>query len=219
MNASTFSLKELEPLLQEQYSGVNNDHLLTYAIELLSRTTIPLTFENIVVAVFRLFPECFSLIGFPEYPDAAKINRTLLHCRPKYRNLIIGNASNGYRLTSAGELTAQNVQKHFLREVDIRDRKTHKKKPDRTYTGLKIVNRIENSVLYQLWRQNRTNEIGSFEIWSFLDTAPYTDKTVLRQILRDFKDAVHMNQREDLMEFLHWIQDKYQDIFTNRGEE
>lgn len=95
-------VETLTPIEVGRYSHLNHDSLLCYAVKELESLAVPVTFENITVAAFRLFPKTFSLVGYLNYPDASRVNRTLLHARPKYRDLIVGNAKSGYALTAKG---------------------------------------------------------------------------------------------------------------------
>lgn len=96
----------------EQYAGINHNRLLVVAVDALTRASIPCTFENIVVAAYRLFPRVFSLEGFTTYPDAARVNRTLLHCKPKYEDYINTSATGArglFYLTPRGEEAARET--------------------------------------------------------------------------------------------------------------
>jgi hypothetical protein len=41
-------------------------------------------------------------VGWPEYPDAFRTNRSLLQGQPKYRNWLTGSASKGFSLNERG---------------------------------------------------------------------------------------------------------------------
>jgi hypothetical protein len=56
------------------YLPIEKDRLILFAIDYLSSKNIEVTFDKLTVASFKLFPKKFSLIGFPEYPDAKTVN-------------------------------------------------------------------------------------------------------------------------------------------------
>lgn len=58
---------------------MNIDKLVVYSIYLLSVEKKEATFENIVAKCFQLFPEKFSLVGYPQWPDSARINKSWLN--------------------------------------------------------------------------------------------------------------------------------------------
>lgn len=205
-------IEALEPADVEKYRDLSKDSLLCFAVAELQEKSVPVTFENIAVAAFKLFPEHFSLIGYRNYPDASRVNRTLLHARPKYRDLIIGNATSGYALTSKGESVARQVA------IDLqstnRTSKARRAEPDkRTYTGHGVVEQIEQSSLYKHWRDDQVESIGDYEVWDFLEAMPYTDRTMLRGILKNYREAAELSGRQDVMKFLVWVSRQYRHVF------
>lgn len=48
------------------YRDISLDELVTYSIFILLEESKEATFENIVAKCFELFPEKFSLIGYPQ---------------------------------------------------------------------------------------------------------------------------------------------------------
>lgn len=62
-------IDNLESFEEAKYENIDLDHLMMYAIGRLAKISVDLSFENAVVASFKLFPKKFSLLGFPNYPD------------------------------------------------------------------------------------------------------------------------------------------------------
>ena len=54
---------------KEQYDDISLDELVTYCVNLIIQEGKEATFERIVEKAFFLFPEKFSLIGYPQWPD------------------------------------------------------------------------------------------------------------------------------------------------------
>lgn len=203
----------------EKYHSLSNDSLLCYALERLASQSVPPTFENIAVAAFKLFPETFSLVGYPNYPDATRVNRTLLHARPKYRDLVVGNAKSGYALTQKGQSVAQQVSidlESLGGAARVKDATEAASK--RTFTGHAIVRQIEQSDIYQHWRDGQLDSVGDYEVWDFLEAVPYTDKSVLRDILKKYREGATLSDRQDLLEFLSWVSKRYRDVFQENRE-
>jgi hypothetical protein len=57
---------------KDDYLSLDKDRLILIVIDYLNSKNIETTFDKLTVAAFKLFPKKFSLIGFPEYPDAKK---------------------------------------------------------------------------------------------------------------------------------------------------
>src|SRR6266545_7704558 len=84
-------------------------HLTAYSIHWLTQWEIPTTYENISVLNARLFRAEFALVGFPEFPDAMRTNRTLLQMRPKYRGFATSDPRRGVFLTQKGREAAAKI--------------------------------------------------------------------------------------------------------------
>lgn len=219
MSESSHLVEALKALPPKDYESSSNDGLLCYALAVLMAQGIPPTFENITVAVFRLFPESFALIGYRSYPDATRVNRALLHARPKYRDLVVGNAKSGYALTMKGQSVARQVSidlESGTRGAQVKD--AAKAVSNRTYTGHVFVEQIEQSRLYRHWRDEQLDSVGDYEIWDFLDAVPYTGKAVLRDIMKKYREAASLAGRPELTEFLLWASKRYRGVFQGEGE-
>lgn len=57
-------IKELTSFEELKYKNIDLDHLIMYAIDQIEKKGVDLSYENIVVAAFKLFPNKFSLQGF-----------------------------------------------------------------------------------------------------------------------------------------------------------
>lgn len=216
MKDSSSQVENMRSIAPEKYQDLSKDSLLCYAVRELKSLSVPATFENITVAAFKLFPEAFSLVGYLEYPDASRVNRTLLHARPKYRDLIVGNAKSGYALTKKGESVALQVAVDLESERRApRPKQSAEATSKRTYTGSAVVQHIERSSLYRHWRDSELEALGDHEVWDFLEAMPYTDKAMLGQILRNYREGVELAGREDLVEFLSWVTKQYDHVFMD----
>jgi len=92
-------LTGLQPLPHERYARIGLDHLLMYAVGRLKDIDADLSFENIVVAAYRLFPKKFALVGYPEYPDAKRAHKCLRRCTYKTTRWLGGKERQGFALT------------------------------------------------------------------------------------------------------------------------
>ena len=63
--------------------------LTAYSLYWLEEWMLPTTIEAISILNFKLFPSKFAMVGFPNYPDALRTNRSLLQLGPKYGNLLM----------------------------------------------------------------------------------------------------------------------------------
>ncbi|MDD2516259.1 MAG: hypothetical protein PHF26_03510, partial [Candidatus Gracilibacteria bacterium] len=87
----------------EIYTNVSSrEKLVVYAMAYLENNKIPLLFNYICVATFKLFPEKFGFGEFNEYPHIEMLNRTILHLRPRENNYAEGSVRQEYKITELG---------------------------------------------------------------------------------------------------------------------
>jgi hypothetical protein len=198
------------------YENIDLNRLALYAIWFLEENSVPNTFENIAVASYLMFPEKFSLVGYEEYPDTARINRTLLQLRPKYRNWATGNVQRGYTLTSMGKTVVKQT-KELLRNPGLQSRRSEPNKP-RTRSLELEMERIIHSSVFQKFLEDERDEISRIEVWELLKAAPHTPPKVMREYIRrlqnDARESSHP-ESEKIVDFLNWIQRRYRNALTN----
>jgi len=166
----------IQPFDYDQYKGIDLDRLTVYAVRHLIQNKIEPLFENIVVALYKMFPKCFSLVGFDDYPDSNRVNRQLLHCRPKYRNYLVGGMRRGWMLTEKGLAAAEETAELLNRAMSSSgDRKGRRQSRERT-KSIHFVNEILRSEAYKKFQKEEIEQISDLELCdvlhSNLDTPP-----------------------------------------------
>src|SRR5271157_3228177 len=102
------------------YRGISLGELAAYAVKVLIDNQMDCSYENVAVLLFKLFPEKFSLVGFPEYPDGKRVlNSISLDAR--HGGYVLGGRSMGWRLTDKGNEVAERTQQ-LLRGEGTRPR-------------------------------------------------------------------------------------------------
>jgi hypothetical protein len=183
------------------YSSLDLNRLVCYTIQWLLEHKTQMTFENIVVAAFRMFPVKFALEGYAEYPDAARINRALLQLRPKYRNWARGNVQKGFVLTESGFAEVQRV-KGILSAEDAPAGETKRRRArPRTMDLTRDLASIVDSTLFSKWKQDRLADGTATELFDMLQAFAYTPSKALRERLAMLESAALQVGREDVVTF------------------
>src|SRR5580700_8170424 len=94
---------------RDLYEEIPLVFLTAYSLYWLHEWKVRRTIEAIAVLNWRLFPGKFAMVGFDEYPDAFRTNRSLLQMQPKYRNLLTGAAVKGFSLNERGMEKAREL--------------------------------------------------------------------------------------------------------------
>lgn len=208
-------LHSLEEFPEKQYKKMDLDRLAIYSMALLSENNIPLYFDYIVIALFKLFPKKFSLVNFEEYPDSDRVEKILLHLKPRDRNWATGNVREGYCLTETGKeivkqakdlLRFPDKQKHQIFVPIIKTR---------TATPEKEIEDIRLSELYKEWKRGDIKKIGEYDIWACLHAVSYAPKALLKRHINNLKQAAEEIKDKKVIEFLQWVENKYKNIFRD----
>jgi hypothetical protein len=206
-------VEEFTSFPETAYQDIDLAGLAAFAIRRLQELQIPTGFENVVVTLFKLFPAKFSLEGFAEYPDAARVGRTLLQLGPKYRNWARGSVQKGYVLTEGGLAKAAKVSATL---VSGRSPDAHQpKRPSapRTMDLTKEVQALETSALYQKWKDGNLVSAESREFFDLLGAFAYTPSRALRDRAQFLENAAREVGREDLVRFLHSVRQAFANHF------
>jgi hypothetical protein len=166
-------INNIKPFSYKRYSSVSSrEKLIVYTIKYLKENNIPLSWNYIVIAAFKLFPEKFYFSEeFKIFPHIEMLNRTLLHLRPKERNYATGSSRLNYQLTKFGEEIAKQVEKEINLSTNkfvLPKNKTmdpHKAEPNIEYIKLK------NSEAYKKFIQGN---FGNMDLWIYYGVTPYS---------------------------------------------
>src|SRR3989338_501786 len=93
-----------------KYEDIDLDRLAIYAISQLEKIGAELSFENAVMASFKLFPQKFSLLGFPDYPDANRVMKCLWRLTSKVKPWLSGKIKQGFVVTERGRAHIKEVE-------------------------------------------------------------------------------------------------------------
>jgi len=145
--------------------------------ELSDGKCIPLNYEDIVVAVFRKYPEDFHLRGYPEYPDATDINKPLYGSLKKKGFIVSGGKK--FQLTELGLRIAKDLQGKL---------KTGRKRLPRDLE--KEIYRIENSEGFRLFLEGKVEKLIDSDFYDYLGITVSTPKNIILGRLSLIKTAV-----------------------------
>jgi hypothetical protein len=164
------------------------------------------TFERLVAECFERFPQRFALSSYPQWPNAAIINKSWLRCRTD-KKLITGNVAGGFDLTPKGKLL---VEKTLLKLSAPAPEGLQPKKGDKQTMSGRVVERIEKSPAYIKFQGTKSlDDITEYEasdlFYATMESAPETllkNYEIMLQHLQNYN-------REDLIEFVRKIRDKF----------
>lgn len=194
--------RNIQPFDYGQYKDIDLDRLTAYAVQHLVQNKIEPLFENIVVALFKMFPKSFSLVGFDDYPDSNRVNRQLLHCRPKYRNYLVGGMRRGWMPTEKG-LAAAEETAELLKSATYSsgDRKKRRTARERT-KSIHFVNEILRSEAYKKFQKEELEQISDLELCDVLHSNLDTPPSILVKSIQRLVSYAEIAGNVEVVRFL-----------------
>lgn len=206
-----------EEIKSKLYSDISLDDLVTYCVYLVYTEKKEATFEDIVIKCFKLFPDKFSLVGYSQYPDSARVNKSWLRCRTDFK-YISGSVKTGFSVTSKGLFLVEQVQKKLKRPLsEIKEyKRTKSKTRTKEEEGLK---EIKQSELFQ--RYNKEGDGIDISKWEFCDVLFCTLESspkALRGNLDLLKGYAYKLKRTQVSNFLSCLENKFCDLLEGKNE-
>lgn len=201
------------PFSVKSYENFDLDRLVVYSLIVLERKKIPLYFDHIVVGLFKMFPNKFSMANFKEYPDTNRISKSLRRLAdPKRKNWATGNIENGFYLTETGKEVALQTEDLLKHPSRLKLSAASSSKRSRGRSPQDDVLEMEKSHLFQKW-QNKDFSVTDYEVLSFLKAVPYTPKHLLSKYLEQLKQSAVAAKNKKVIAFLDWLEKKFKNLF------
>jgi hypothetical protein len=209
-------LNDIRPFAESRYEAIDLTGLAAFTLHWLQERHVPTTFENIVVAAFKLFPAKFSLEGFPSFPDAARVGRTLLQLAPKYRNWARGSVQKGFVLTESGLMKVRKVTEELGGgKVGKEPQPVPRARSPRTMDLERELEPIQSSPLFEEWRAGRLDGTMAVELLNMLGAYAYTPPRALRDRVAVLENAAAQVGRDEVVEFLRAVRKAFATRFRD----
>jgi hypothetical protein len=206
------SVEDMHPFDPAVYQSIGLNDLLAYVVNWLREDGHLPTFETITVVAHRLFPSKFSLVGYPEYPDAARIQLVILHLGPKYVGWLEGKKKTGYHLNDAGAEAARRVVQRLQTPISTGDTASTQHQyaqqdnlAARTATETRLA-RIRRSQSYRLYQEGQLSSLEDVSLaWDTFQLFINADQLTKAHSYREIKKAAQDHNDKEVLDFLGWI--------------
>ncbi len=189
------------------YRDISLDELVTYSIFILLEESKEATFENIVAKCFELFPEKFSLVGYPQWPDSTRVTKSWLRCRTDFK-YIKGTVKSGFKLTSKGLEVIERVQRRLKRPVSEKIIVSQKKARERSKEE-QFISELEKSEVFKRYLiDNEKMEISHFEFCDMLYCTLESSPKALKDNLEKLKGYAQKLNNNEVLKFLIYSENK-----------
>ena len=208
--------KDLKPYKLELYQGEALAKLTTVGILKLHNAEIDANFENITVILYKLFPEKYSLVGFPEFPDTLRVNRAMTsHCITA--GYIDGTLKrNSYFLTPKGRIVAEDL----LDQIESGTTSQRKRSDLKQSKYIRLVKGVSDTTGFEKFSAKHLKEIKKFDVCESLHCTIDADEEHIKRNLEML--VLHANNTkkisnftvisEAVLEYLQYIESNWEEL-------
>lgn len=208
-------MKEIKTFDPDRYESVDLDSLVVYATVKLEQLGVDLSLENIVVGAFKLFPRSFSLSGYPEFPDATRVEKCLWRCRGKEKQWIGGKTPHGYLLTNKTREVAAQVSTQIEGQLSSTAIKKHKS-TSRMRRKDSLLREIINSPAYAKYKSGEGESISRSDFCYLLQGTLDSSQETLRENLTSLKMITEELEQQDVLDFLNWLEQRFKNFLNDK---
>lgn len=221
------NLLKLEPFPEERYDPLSLAALTAYSLYWLSQWGLQTTIENVAVLNFKLFPSKFAMVGWPQFPDINRTNRSVLQMRPKYRNLATSITDKGILLNERGidEAEALLVRLGSPKFQDgstpplqfpiSRSRGTGR--PSTIHPEDQVAH-VKQSKLFQMYEAGQWENTEPIDLVNFLGVYDHTPSEEKRRRMHQFQLAAKQTGDEAVQKFLDLVSVKFHGYLHRKPE-
>ena len=208
---------------KNKYStGITNAKLIAVGLYYLEENKIEKTFENVVVALQKLFPGKFSLITYPDIPDTIRIDNTLRLDAQNHSKYLTGNRPKGYKLTANGRIAAEETIQLLESSSSTKGKKSTISGTQRNrYT--KLVSAVTQSDCFEKFSTKQFSEINQFDVRRVLQcTLETSDEKALANLEALKNMATSLNEikeyetlSKNVLELLNYVKGNWKALNHN----
>jgi hypothetical protein len=205
------------------YKDISLAYLTAYSLYWLHKWELRRTIEAIAVLNWRLFPTKFAMVGFQEYPDAFRTNRSLLQGQPKYRNLLTGAASKGFSLNERGLAVARDLTKQLGvpttaegTELGVEPAAEAPNKVSNRARSLepeRAMQNVRGSKLYEKWKSGVMGERDLIHVHALLGIFDHTPSKIRQKAMKDLESNAADCKDTEIMRFLTDVRQIFPMVF------
>jgi len=205
-------IEKLRPVDVAKYQHVDLNHLVMYAVSQLETIGADLSFENVVVASFKLFPTKFSLLGFPPYPDAKRVHDCLFRCTFKTNQWLGGKTSQGFILTDRSRRFIE-VAEDLLYGLKSKKKRVTSKTRRKEF----LLEEVLSSPAYLKYANGQGDGITEGDFCFLLQGTLDSSRETLSKNLAVLKSFAGELQHEEILKFLDRLEDRFTNFLSSKG--
>ncbi len=204
-------MKNIKAFDSDNYDSIDLDRLVIYTSIELEELGIELSLENIIVGAFKLFPKKFSLVGYPEFPDATRVEKSLWRCKGNNRQWIGGKTLHGYFNTDRTRIIAAQIEKELSKPKLIKRKSTSRMRRKES-----ILKEVTSSPAYKKYLDGKSDAISIADFCYLLQGTLDSSRETLRENLVSLKNFTKELGHDDVLFFLNWLEQRFKNFLINK---
>ncbi|MFA7685526.1 MAG: hypothetical protein WCX95_01860 [Candidatus Gracilibacteria bacterium] len=189
-----------------------NEKILYTLYKLFKKNKKSIRFEDIVVALFKAYPETFHLKGYSEYPDSGD----LVH-KPLYEFRKKGLVEAGNKMFS---LTSYGLEMGEKMENLLKDKIVSKSPSRLSHFVDREVNRISRLESFGFFMNQKLDKILDTDLYDYLDVTVRTGRNdflgrvkTLDKVMADL-ESVENGKYKEIIKFHNYMLEKFKDVIN-----
>lgn len=216
-------LDQFAPKDPNSYDSMSLAALVVYSLYWLHEWELRRTIEAVTVLSWRLFPTKFSMVGWSQYPDQLRTNRSLMQGGPKYRNWLTGAAVNGFSLNQRGIRIALDITEKIGTPTTTEGKVVSllvNRKPlasagrARTIEPEREVAKARESRLFEKWKEGVLSERDLIHVHTLLDIFEHTPAQLREKRMKDLERSAADSGDQEIMRFLADVRINFSAVFN-----
>lgn len=200
-------IQRLKPFDDAKYENVDLDHLVMYVMSQLDKIGADLSFENAVVAAFRIFPKKFSLLGFPSCPDAKRVHDCLFRCAFRAKQWLGGKTRQGFTITDRSKIFIQEAENLLAGVLSQKAKAT-----SQTRRKELLLAEVVSSPGYTKYKTGKGDSITEADVCFLLQATLDSSRETLRRNLDSLRTFAKELRRRDIGSFLNWLEQRFKNF-------
>jgi hypothetical protein len=200
MTERSGTLAALTAYSAQSYEGVNLNWLALLAVSAVEENQVELSLEHIVMAAFRLFPRKFSLLAYPDHPDAIRVDKALRRCTDKDRQWLAWRTRQGFAITERGR-----QQLELARRALQQDYRAPKRSLPPTRRWEKLLAEVRTAPAFGKYSRGERDNVSEAECCHVLQGTLDTQRRILRNNLTQLREIAESLQQSEVVAFMDWL--------------
>ncbi len=162
-------------------------------------TTTRVPYEELVLQLWRDFPEVFSMRNHPEHPDASDVHKKLYNGPLKIEGLVVSLGNKVFRLTDKGVAQAAEVVAHWSgkKPATVQDKGRLSRQEQ------EVVRHAQKSRALQTWKAGQADKLVDYDARVFFQ----------------FSTSTKLDERKRKVNFAHETFAKAQELGIGEASE